>query len=175
MEPDRWRRVEELYHSALECEPEKRHAFLAEVCEGDIDLRRLLDDLLAQNGATNGLVGQPVWEFVAGSARPVGEIPVGSKLGPYEILGILGEGGMGKVYHAVDTRLDRAVAIKVSGEQFTARFEREARAISALNHPNICTLYDIGPNYLVMELVEGETLALAGLMQQFWYLGEPDK
>src|SRR5207253_5373882 len=67
--------------------------------------------------------------------------------------------GMGEVYRAVDTRLDRKVAIKISREQFSVRFEREARAISALNHPNICTLYDVGPNYLVMELVEGETLA----------------
>src|SRR6266567_4365379 len=66
---------------------------------------------------------------------------------------------MGKVYRALDTRLDRAVAIKLSAEEFSSRFGREARAISALNHPNICALYDVGPNYLVMELVEGETLA----------------
>ena len=66
---------------------------------------------------------------------------------------------MGEVFRAVDTRLGRAVAIKTTHEQFSARFEREARAISSLNHPNICTLYDVGPNYLVMELVEGETLA----------------
>src|SRR5215469_11939936 len=70
-----------------------------------------------------------------------------------------GEGGMGDVFRAVDTRLGRAIALKITREQFSARFEREARAISALNHPNICTLYDVGPNYLVMELVEGETLA----------------
>jgi TolB-like protein/predicted Ser/Thr protein kinase len=79
-------------------------------------------------------------------------------LGPYQILGLLGTGGMGEVHLALDTRLDRKVAIKVCREQFSGRFEREARAISALNHPNICTLYDVGPNYLVMELVEGETL-----------------
>jgi serine/threonine protein kinase len=66
---------------------------------------------------------------------------------------------MGQVYPATDTRLGRTVAIKISREQFSARFEREARAIAALNHPHICTLYDIGPNYLVMELVEGERLA----------------
>ena len=66
---------------------------------------------------------------------------------------------MGEVFRAIDTRLGRAVAIKTTREQFSARFEREARAISSLNHPNICTLYDVGPNYLVMELVEGETLA----------------
>src|SRR5262249_24430371 len=71
----------------------------------------------------------------------------------------LGAGGMGEVYRAVDTRLDRKVAIKISSNQFSERFEREARAISSLNHPHICTLYDVGPNYLVMELVEGETLA----------------
>ena len=66
---------------------------------------------------------------------------------------------MGEVFRAIDTRLGRAVAIKTTREQFSARFEREARAISSLNHPNICTLHDVGPNYLVMELVEGETLA----------------
>ena len=82
----------------------------------------------------------------------------GERLGPYQILGLLGEGGMGKVYRGLDTRLDRAVAIKISAEQFSNRFEREARAISALNHPHICTLYDVGPNYMVTELVEGETL-----------------
>src|ERR1700729_1111002 len=83
----------------------------------------------------------------------------GSRLGPYRIEALLGQGGMGQVFLAKDTRLGRNVAIKVSHEKFTDRFEREARAISALNHPNICTLHDVGPNYLVMELVEGETLA----------------
>ena len=83
----------------------------------------------------------------------------GTKLGPYEILEPLGAGGMGEVYRARDTRLNRLVAIKVSRAQFSDRFEREARAIAALNHPHICALYDVGPDYLVMELVEGPTLA----------------
>src|SRR5215471_10650305 len=83
----------------------------------------------------------------------------GTRLGPYEILAPIGAGGMGDVYKARDTRLDRIVAIKISNEKFSERFEREARAVAALNHPNICTLYDVGPNYLVMELVEGPTLA----------------
>jgi serine/threonine-protein kinase len=83
----------------------------------------------------------------------------GERLGPYESLALIGAGGMGEVYRARDLRLDRIVAIKVSGETFSERFEREARAIAALNHPNICTLFDVGPNYLVMEMVEGETLA----------------
>src|SRR5215469_7910594 len=82
----------------------------------------------------------------------------GDKLGPYEIVAPLGEGGMGQVWKARDTRLDRIVALKVSKREFTERFEREARAISALNHPHICQLYDVGPNYLVMEFAEGEPL-----------------
>src|ERR1700674_188482 len=83
----------------------------------------------------------------------------GDKLGPYEILELIGKGGMGEVYRARDSRLNRDVAIKVSAAQFTERFEREARAVAALNHLNICHIYDVGPNYLVMELVEGPTLA----------------
>jgi len=82
----------------------------------------------------------------------------GTRLGPYEILSQIGAGGMGEVWKARDTRLDRTVAVKVSTAQFSERFEREARAVAALNHSNICTLYDVGPNYLVMEYVEGAPL-----------------
>ena len=85
-------------------------------------------------------------------------LPAGEKLGPYEILAPIGAGGMGDVYKARDTRLDRIVAIKVSKTEFSERFEREARAVGALNHSNICTLYDVGPNYLVMEYIEGAAL-----------------
>src|SRR5260370_28331745 len=83
----------------------------------------------------------------------------GTRLGPYEILVPLGSGGMGEVYRARDPRMGREVAIKVAAEHFSDRFEREVHAVAALNHPNICRLYDVGPNYLVMELVEGPTLA----------------
>src|SRR5438552_8956387 len=96
-------------------------------------------------------------------------LTAGTKLGPYEILGMLGAGGMGEVYRALDTRLDRVVAIKVlashlsSTPELKQRMEREARAISALNHPHICQLYDIGSqdgvDYLVMEFLDGATLA----------------
>jgi|ERR1039458_762027 serine/threonine protein kinase len=86
-------------------------------------------------------------------------ISPGGTLGPYEIVAPIGKGGMGEVYKAHDSRLKRDVAIKVSAAQFSERFEREAQAIAALNHPNICTLHDIGPNYLVMELIEGSPLA----------------
>src|ERR1700722_11586992 len=82
----------------------------------------------------------------------------GDRLGPYEILSPIGSGGMGEVWKARDTRLDRTVAIKTSKFEFSERFEREARAVAALNHPHICQLYDVGPNYLVMEFVEGHYL-----------------
>ncbi len=81
------------------------------------------------------------------------------KLGPYEIEAPIGSGGMGEVYRALDRRLNRRVAIKVSAAAFSERFAHEARSIAALNHPNVCTLHDVGENYLVMELVEGPTLA----------------
>src|SRR5580658_2713609 len=84
-------------------------------------------------------------------------LAVGSKLGPYEILSALGAGGMGEVYRARDPRMGRDVAIKISAERFSDRFSREVHAVAALNHPNICHLYDVGPNFLVMELVEGES------------------
>ncbi|HXP89117.1 MAG TPA: serine/threonine-protein kinase [Bryobacteraceae bacterium] len=83
----------------------------------------------------------------------------GDKLGPYQIDALIGHGGMGEVYKARDTRLDRVVAIKVSQAKFSERFEGEAKAVAALNHPNICQLYDVGPNYLVMEFVDGAPLA----------------
>jgi eukaryotic-like serine/threonine-protein kinase len=86
-------------------------------------------------------------------------LSAGTRLGPYEILALIGAGGMGEVYRARDPRMGREVAIKVSAERFSDRFEREVHAVAALNHPNICHLYDVGPNYLVMELVEGPTLA----------------
>src|SRR5215510_15209637 len=85
----------------------------------------------------------------------------GSHLGPYEVLAQVGAGGMGEVWKARDTRLDRIVAIKTSSEQFSERFEREARAVAALNHPNICQLYDVGADFLVMEFVEGAPVAPA--------------
>jgi len=142
MTPERFRQIEELYHAAREGTPEERSALLARTDPG---LRREVEALLSQE-------------------EPAGEstmtmVTVGMQLGRYVIEAPLGKGGMGEVFRARDTRLGRSVAIKVSSDQFTDRFEREARAISALNHPHICTLYDVGPNYLVMELVEGETIA----------------
>src|SRR6202166_1761611 len=86
-------------------------------------------------------------------------LAAGTRLGPYEILAPIGAGGMGEVFRARDPRMGRDVAIKISAERFSERFDKEVRAIASLNHPNVCTLHDVGPNYLVMELVEGPTLA----------------
>ena len=97
--------------------------------------------------------------FLADTATEIFARQEGDQLGPYKLEGLLGAGGMGKVYRATDTRLNRKVAVKITTEHFQERFEREARAIAAFNHPHICTLYDVGPNCLVMELLEGSTLA----------------
>jgi serine/threonine protein kinase/Tfp pilus assembly protein PilF len=156
---ERWRRLEQLYNVALEQEPARRDSFLAEACREDSELRREVEVLLAQSVATNDLIDRPAWNAVTcAETGNFDELTPPEIVGPYKILSLLGAGGMGAVYEAVDTRLDRKVAIKVCHELFSGRFEREARVISALNHPNICTLYDAGPNYLVMELVEGENL-----------------
>ncbi len=159
MDSERWRRLEQLYHAALEQEPGRRDDFLAGACRGNPDLRREVDSLLAQGGPTGALVDRSAWAGAGGIKDGIpGKWKSGETLGPYRIAKLLGEGGMGAVYEALDTRLNRKVAVKVCQEMFSGRFEREARAISALNHPNICTLYDAGADYLVMELVEGDTL-----------------
>src|SRR5262245_9733975 len=96
----------------------------------------------------------------------------GTRVGPYEILSALGAGGMGEVWKARDTRLDRLVAIKTSQTRFSERFEREARAIAAVNHPHVCSLFDVGPDYLVMEYVEGELLRGPVALAQALSLGD---
>jgi serine/threonine protein kinase len=152
-------KIEELCHSARQREPDGRSAFLAEACQGDEQLRREVESLLATPDATLGSPWPaPQAATAALDQTSIRHLAAGTRLGPYRIETILGVGGMGEVYGAVDTRLDRSVAIKISREQFSARFEIEAKAISSLNHPNICTLYDVGPNYLVTEFVEGATL-----------------
>jgi eukaryotic-like serine/threonine-protein kinase len=156
MGPERLEQVEELYHAARECSLAERNALLA---QAEPDLRREVEELLAQGGA-GGPLAQPAMEIAANllADSTVSGLALGSQLGRYKIEALVGVGGMGQVYKARDTLLGRYVAIKTSGKQFSLLFEREARAISALNHPHICQLHDVGPNYLVMEFVEGVSL-----------------
>src|SRR5204863_6338737 len=149
-----------MYHLACERVPGEREVFLAEACRNDAELLRDVARLLEQDPAA-GPMERPVLQVAASllEGPPNTGWTPGTQIGPYQILSRLGEGGMGDVFRARDSRLGREVAIKTAKEDFSGRFQREARAISALNHANICTLHDIGPNYLVMELVEGETLA----------------
>jgi eukaryotic-like serine/threonine-protein kinase len=165
MTPERFRQIEELYHAARAKSGAERVALLAKT---DPELRRAVESLLAQPISGDFLDRPAIEKAREDESAEVSELgdstvtvftAAETQLGPYRIEGKLGEGGMGEVFRAADTRLGRPVAIKIANERFSARFEREARAISSLNHPHICTLYDIGPNYLVMELVEGETIA----------------
>jgi tetratricopeptide (TPR) repeat protein len=157
MTPDRFRQIEELYHAVREGTADERAALLAQT---DPELRREVESLLSQQNSGEFLdrpAIQNAPELLEDATFD--GLAAGACLGPYRIESKLGEGGMGEVFRAMDTRLGRAVAIKIAHERFSSLFEREGRAISSLNHPHICTVYDVGPNYLVMELVEGETIA----------------
>src|SRR5215472_3918418 len=150
MTSERWRQIERVYHEALARAPELRSEYIARACLDDDELRKEIESLLAQD------VSSPDHVFNRSAAGGVPTVKIsrlegGDRIGPYEIESQLGAGGMGEVWKARDTRLGRTVALKVSNIEFSRRFELEARAIAALNHPNICTLYDVGPNYLVME------------------------
>jgi len=152
---ERWQQIESVFQEALQRDPTVRDAYVREACRGDSDLRREVSSLLANH--REGADSRP-WAAAA-AAQLISELQPGQRLGPYEILAPIGAGGMGEVYRARDTRLKRDIAIKVCAAQFSERFEREARVIASLNHSNICQIYDVGPNFLVMELVDGETLS----------------
>ena len=160
MNPERWRVVTEIFHAALERPTDLRSSYLVQACGQDRSLRADVDALLAGDARAAAL-GDPL---TIGHAA----LSPGSILGPYRVEALLGAGGMGEVYKAHDTRLKRDVAIKVlppgvsADPDRLARFEREAHAAAALNHPNICAVFDIGMHdgapFIVSELLEGETL-----------------
>jgi serine/threonine protein kinase len=169
MNAERWSQVEQLYHSAREQEPGRRDRFLAQACAGDQELLQEVESLLSYETETAMLLDRPALE-VAVRALAVDRRNgmIGRTLGHYRIESWLGAGGMGEVYRATDTRLDRAVAVKVLSEHLSthpdalARFEIEAKAAAALSHPNILAIHDFGDEqgiaYAVAELLHGETL-----------------
>jgi eukaryotic-like serine/threonine-protein kinase len=174
MTPERWQVVKQLCNAALDREACERAAFLAQACQGDEELRREVESLLAQEKSAEGFLESPALEVAAAALamRHVGEGEpslVGREMGSYRILSLLGAGGMGEVYRALDTKLGRNVAIKVLPAAFVrdpnrlSRFQREAKMLASLNHPNIATIHGLeqsdGVHYLVMELVTGQTLA----------------
>ena len=155
MTPERWRRVEELFHAARERDATDWEMFLTRECADDVALLDEVRSLLEQADRDDALVTEP------GPARAAGaRLEAGARVGPYEILERIGAGGMGEVYRARHTQADQIVALKIVKDGFAARFEREARAIARLSHRHICALYDMGTeggvSYLAMELVEGE-------------------
>jgi serine/threonine protein kinase len=153
MTPEHWRQIEDLYHAARKGGPAERAALLE--CT-DPEIRARVERMLALE--SNGqILDRSASDLLADQTKTA--ITAGTQLGPYQIEAQIGAGGMGTVYRAVDTRLGRVVAIKIAAERYSERFQLEARAISTLNHPHVCTLYDVGPNYLVMEFIEGSTLA----------------
>ena len=159
MTSERWRQIELLYHAALEREPQARAPFVTEACDGDEDLRKEVESLLAKDPSSPDFVfNRASIPTVDLTLSATGRLIAGAQLGPYVIESRLGAGGMAEVWQARDTRLGRLVALKVSKTDFSRRFELEARTVAALNHPHICTLYDVGPNYLVMECVNGKPL-----------------
>ncbi|MFB3778457.1 MAG: protein kinase [Bryobacteraceae bacterium] len=158
MDAARWRKIEAIYGAALAVEPSRRAAVLEQSCAGDESLRRELESLLAHDERTGPRLEVPALVVPPETSAGL----TGQSIGHYEIREKLGEGGMGVVYKARDTRLGRNVALKFVKAQFSERFEREARAVAALNHPHIATLHDVGEHagapYLAMEFVEGHSL-----------------
>jgi serine/threonine protein kinase len=170
MTADRWRRIEELYHAALEVEADRREAFLEEACGTDRALREELESLLESKGSGADWLAEPARRV---AADLVGEHTAGAlsgrRLGGYAVGSLIGAGGMGEVYRTHDSKLGRYVALKVLPPTFArdperlARFRREAQMLASLYHPNVAAIYTVdeidGVSFLVLELVPGKTLA----------------
>ena len=170
MKPERWRQIDQILKAALDEEEDRRAAFLDQACGEDRALRQKVEALLAAHRRGEDFLEEPALEMAAkGIAKDQIEALVGKQLGSYKILSFIAAGGMGEVYRARDTQLEREVAIKVLPAEFTqdperlARFQREAKLLASLNHPNIAAIHGLeesdGIRFLVLELVEGETLA----------------
>ena len=173
MNAEEYEKVGQLFHAALELPPEGRSGFLRTACASDEGLRQQVESLLAAHEQAGDFASTPAMDVAARWLARQDDAPgVTGRIGAYEVLSLIGRGGMGEVYLAQDTRLGRKVAVKLLRQGLTSnrdavrRFEQEARAVSSLNHPNIVTIYEIGDildrRFIAMELVEGQSLALAG-------------
>src|SRR5215217_1749730 len=169
MTPERWQQVKEIFNSAITYRPDERGLFISRACSGDEKLRSEVESLIAAHEQSGDFIDQPAFEVAASLlAGERAELTPGYSIGSYEVLSFISRGGMGEVYLAEDKRLGRKVALKLLPATFTSnddrlrRFEQEARAASALNHPNIITIYEIrkaaGSQLIATEYVEGETL-----------------
>jgi eukaryotic-like serine/threonine-protein kinase len=168
MTPERWQQVKEIFNSAIKYGPEERGSFLSHACSGDTHLRSEVESLIASHEKSGDFLDRPAYAAASESFVRETELNVGEDVGSYEIISFISRGGMGEVYLAQDKRLSRKVALKLLPASFTRdddrlrRFEQEARAASALNHPNIITIYEIrqvnSTHVIATEFVEGETL-----------------
>jgi len=169
MTPERYQQIDQIFQAALALEPDQRAAYLDEVCSGDKKLRREVESLITSDQGGLSFIDEPAFEMAArvlASDEPA--LAVGDLIDRYEVVSLLGSGGMGEVYLAHDEKLDRKIALKLLPTHFTKnqarlrRFQQEARAASALNHPNIITIHEIGQvenrNFIATEFVDGETL-----------------
>ena len=170
MKSDRWKEIERIYHAALGRKEDERAAFLDETCLEDAELRGEVESLLGYETKAEGFIEDPALDVAAAAMSQQPAQPmIGRRVGVYEITSLIGKGGIGEVYQARDTRLDRNVAIKTLPDLFSedpqrlARFEREAKLLASLNHPNIATIHGLeeadGNRFLVQELIDGTTLA----------------
>src|SRR5438132_123190 len=169
MTSERWQKVKEIFQAVLERAPEDRSAFLARTCGEDESLRKEVESLIASHEKTGTFIDAPAYEAAAELImNDKAQMKPGQEIGAFEIISFISRGGMGEVYLAQDRRLNRKVALKILPISFTKdkdrlrRFEQEARAASALNHPNIITIYEIlkakSTHVIATEFVEGETL-----------------
>src|SRR5882672_3255726 len=163
-----WENLKEIFHAAVALAPAERYTYLDHACGGNASLRQAVESLLKSHEETGNFVDAPAYQAAAEMLVDGLDLKAGKNIAHYRIVRLIGEGGMGKVYLAEDTRLHRKVSLKFLSTNFTQdherlrRFEREARAASALNHPNILTIHEIGETegqrFIATEFIEGPTL-----------------